>query len=52
MSKNYPELLTDLTFPRLQPVLALGHFFVTPLREQNGCRVVIFKIGNNKVHFS
>lgn len=45
MSKHYPELFKDLRLPRLQPILELGHFFLSPSEEQHGSRILVIKAG-------
>lgn len=47
MMKNYPELLTDLRLERVKHVLDSGHFMASPVRDQDGHRVLILNTRNS-----
>ncbi|XP_046464254.1 alpha-tocopherol transfer protein-like [Daphnia pulex] len=46
MTKNYPELLTELRPARAKQVLDMGLVLASPQREQNGRRVFIVDLSN------
>ena len=39
MSRNYPNLMTNLKQAELQRVIDLGHLLMSPRLDQNGSRV-------------
>jgi len=46
MTRNYPDLLTDLKPRRLQKVLECGHVLASPVRDKNGSRIILLKAGH------
>ena len=45
MTRNYPDLLTNLKPANLQTVLECRHVMASPIRDKNGCRVILVKAG-------
>ena len=44
MTKNYPQLFTDMRLARVKNVLDMGILVSSPHREQNGSRLLILNL--------
>ena len=47
MTRNYPDLFTNLQPARLQNVLEFRHVLASPVRDNNGSRIFFLKTGKN-----
>lgn len=50
MARHHPELLGNLSQSNMQSIMDLGYYLASPHREQNGCRMIFFKPGNNRCY--